>query len=355
MNKNRFGFAIAIAAILCLSACTTGKEISPEPNVLKAPTLSYNNGSVSWKEIKDAEKYEVSINDEIFVTYNCYYQIPVTEQVLSYAVKVKSISQNKIDSDFSKSLTFSARLLKKITNVSMNFNHKSDEYTLSWKQTDCEKYMIYINQEKYESASTTLTTKSSDYVTGENRITVQPVGNPFDVIPEASTLIVEKSHPFTDTSNIRVENGNLIYGENNIYTEYIPDGITNNFCVSNIEENKIKSDGPICSVEKVLPPEIDTYYYGYQSMDSKTIVSVTIEVSAPLNCDKIYIELVQGNKVILNSIENGTSIGGTNGSSHYWKITFNTKGYNIPRQTDAYITACSNGCINSTTIRHSLV
>ncbi len=301
MKKRILSIGIFLTSILCFSACSNPDTTPSSPTVLSTPVIRYDNGTILWDEVKNAEKYEVSINNEIFITYNCYYNIPVTNDQLPYTVKVKSVSQTMTDSDFSQSLTFSARLLKKITNVSMNFNHNSDEYTLSWTRSDCEKYTICINQKKYITENNSLKTKSSDYVTGENIISVQPLGNTYDVIPEASTLSVEKSQPFADTSNIRIEDGCLIYGHNSIYsTNHLPSGKTNIIQISNIEENKIKSDGPIFSAYKVSPPKITNANLDLDRSDSSTWV-IDIDGIASSDCEWIRIELFSSNDSFIGS------------------------------------------------------
>lgn len=323
---------------------------------LNPPKVFYENGTISWDAVENADKYEVSINNKIFVTYDCFYQLPITKNILFYTVKVKSISESKMDSVFSTPLTFSARLLPEVTNLSMAFNHNADEYILSWNQSDCEKYTIFINENKFVTEKNNLTTHSSDYITGENVVSVLPLGNTYDVIPKATILYVEKSLPFSDVSNIHIENGNLVFGKNQIYQGYIPEGKTNDFCLSNIEDGKIKSDGPKFAIERVQSPQMDSYVYGYLSMNSDTIISVTLEIITSVNCDNVYIELVQRDKVILNSKDHGTIIRGGDGSSYqYWLITIDTKGYYIPQNTYAYVTAYETNCIKSPTIRYHLV
>lgn len=351
-----FSFIFLVCAVSCSSQNPDTSENHSKPQMLDTPKVSYKNGTVFWDAIQNADKYEVSINNKIFITYNSFYHLPITNNTLSYTVKVKSVSESKKDSYFSKPLTFSARLLPQITNLSMSFNHIADEYILSWNPSDCEKYKIYINGNINVTENSSLITHSSNYVTGENVISVFPVGNTYDVIPEAATLYLEKSQPFPDVSNIRIEDGNLIYGKNHIYEGYIPEGKTIDFCLSNIEDGKIKSDGPICSVERVLSPKMDSYTYGYSSMESNTLISVNFKIITEISCDNVYIELIQNNKVILNSKEHGSIMRGGDGLSYQiWTITIKTNGYYIPHNTYANVTAFKAGCVNSPTVKYNLV
>lgn len=340
---NREGFMKNFFCFLLICLFLSPILVSCNENEqLDDPILSYNMGIVSWDEIEDAEKYEVFINDKIFITYDCCYQIPINEISQHYIVKVKAISENKNDSNFSKELSFDAKIIKKIDDLSININNNNNEVVLSWSESNCSKYQIFINDSKYESTINSFITNSSYYSAGENKVSVLPIGSEFDIIPEPIEQYVEKSQPLPNTYNIRIENGKLLYGENSIYdTKYLPEGKVSKFVLSNIENNKICSDGPIVEYYKVSAPDLTGS--SRRGPNNSTYIEVT--GIAPEDCDSVYIEILSTNMEYIN-------YGGAGGFGT--KRNFAVKITEITRAHYVRIYGCKNGCISSNPIYSSI-
>lgn len=309
---------------------------------LNEPILSYNRGVVSWNAIQGAEKYEVFINDEIFITYDCYYSVPINETSHHYIVKVKAISENTKDSNFSEELSFDAKTIKKIDDLNIDINNNINEVVISWSASNCSKYQIFINDKKYESNINSFITNSSYYSIGENKISVLPIGSKYDIIPEPIERSIEKSQPLSNTDNIRIENGKLLYGEHSVYnTDYLPEGKVSKFTLSNIESDKICSDGPMVEYYKVSAPDLT----GSSRRGPNNATYIEVSGIAPEDCDSIYVEILSTNMEYINY----GSAGGFGA-----KRNFTLEITEITRAHYVRIYGCKNGCISSNPIYSSI-
>lgn len=299
--KKIFFLSVLLAGAFLLSACNDNAEnidgSGTDNYKLATPKITCANGIIYWDEIKNADKYEVSVNDVIATSYVCSYELPFSADSKDFEVKVKAISEEYRDSEFSKTLSFSAKIILPIETLSVEIMNENDTVSISWAETNCTDYMVSINDKQFSTQSTTFLTSSDEYISGVNTISVQPEGNDYDIIPAPTTATVEKSLPLNDMTDIRIEDGKLLYGENSVYdTSFIPAGENYTFTLSNIEDGKIKSDGPSFTAYKLVQPEITRAVKDYYSE-----YPVVIEGIAPDDCKTIFYELYSADDILITS------------------------------------------------------
>ncbi len=267
---------VLITIFLCFSFLLTGLcFVGCDKKQLATPQIVYENGTIKWQPVKNAEKYEVKINDQVFITYNCIYDIPLTYNSKDYNVSVKSIGKNINDSDFCKPLIFTARRLTQ-TPVTVEINSVNTIYISFDKLSGISKYVVKINNKiKGSYSSSYIHVVSSDFQTGENIISVEPdIEKEFYDVIIPAVITVEKSESLPNIRNYKLIDGQIYYGYNYEYiydTSHLYNGRTNTFTLCNFEENKIPSDGPIVKIYKCYPyrPAAHEYSDKYQLWDRK--------------------------------------------------------------------------------------
>lgn len=343
--KKAFIISLFLAGALFISACNnnTNDTGGTETDTIRlsTPKVSYADGTIYWAEVKNADKYEVSINNTINITYFCNYTLPLSYENQDFEIKVKAVSEDYRDSEFSNTLSFSAKIILPVETLSVEIMNENDRISISWSETNCDEYIVSINDKQFSAKSTTFLTSSDEYIAGMNTISVQPKGDDYDITPAPATTTVEKSLPLNDLSNIRIEGGKLLYGENSVYdTSFIPAGENYTFTLSNIEDGKIKSDGPSFTAYKLIQPKITRATKDYYSE-----YPVIIEGIAPDDCKTICYELYSTEDILIAS--------GTTSFIDYPSREFHI---NIDDLNSAYspdyvkITSIKEGMINSETL-----
>lgn len=299
--KKAFIICLLLVGTLFISACSSNTDdtggTETDTARLDTPKISYSDGTVCWDEVQNADKYEVSVNDAISITYNCSYPLPLSYESQDFEIKVKAVSEDYRDSEFSKPLSFSAKIILPVETLSVEIMNEKDRISISWSETNCAEYIVSLNGKQFSTKSATFLTSGNEYVAGSNTISVQPVGSEYDIIPTPATATVEKSLPLEDMTDIRIEDGKLLYGENSVYdTSFIPAGENYTFTLCNIEDGKIKSDGPYFTAYKLTSPKITVATKDYYSE-----YPVIVEGVAPDDCKTIFYELYSAEDTLITS------------------------------------------------------
>ncbi|NCA67812.1 MAG: hypothetical protein EOM87_07105, partial [Clostridia bacterium] len=101
MKKIKYTIIISIfLCIILLVACQSSIQLAIPQN------LAIISNVLEWSAVPDASGYEVSIDDELYITDNAYFPINVTETG-SYILKVRSIGKGDfVSSAFSNEITY---------------------------------------------------------------------------------------------------------------------------------------------------------------------------------------------------------------------------------------------------------
>lgn len=205
MKKKIVTSALLLAIISSFSIFSSCSK-----NSLDVPTVQYNKGVISWNKIDKANKYELSINDNIATTYDNEYTLPVLTVPVKYTIKVKAISEtpNYIVSEFSKPITFETYMLPTVETGKFSYNQDISEVTIpvSYKGNRCD---LYINEQYIKSyTETSLTLNNDQFNSGENTIELKTSTNSKNICDSASKRItVYKNYDF---DNIKLKNGDII-------------------------------------------------------------------------------------------------------------------------------------------------
>ena len=237
--------------------------------ISNVPTVQYNKGVISWNKIDKANKYELSINDNIATTYDNEYTLPVLTVPVKYTIKVKAISEtpNYIVSEFSKPITFETYMLPTVETGKFSYNQDISEVTIpvSYKGNRCD---LYINEQYIKSyTETSLTLNNDQFNSGENTIELKTSTNSKNICDSASKRItVYKNYDF---DNIKLKNGDIIGTKDG--KEYVCDTTSlPNGESTQIIKNCLPSDNDITSnpvsAESVILQDnqiICTFTFGY--------------------------------------------------------------------------------------------
>ena len=235
---------IIICSFIIIGCSNKNNNTSPEPQgpiKLSAPILTWDNGTISWNAVDNATKYEVSLNNEITYTYNTSINVDISNNIKHYDVKVKSISEdlNYINSNFSEELKFDTIKLYTPNNLLYKINHSEHKVLLSWRVKDlyADSYELYINGNYHSSIPSNeidiQINENESYIAnnivcsynldgklfnvGRNSFYIKAVSNNKFYLnsDDSASLWIIKN---TQYSNIRVENGQLLYNDNSVYT-----------------------------------------------------------------------------------------------------------------------------------------
>lgn len=238
-------FILVITIFICsiISGCANNnKNSNPDTSnsvQLSAPVPTWNNGVISWDSVDNASKYEVSINNIISYTYETEIKIDVSTSLQHYDIKIKSISEdlNYTNSEFSDELSFDTLKLYS-PNLSYTINHSAHLVTLNWKTSNlyADFYELYLNGAYHSKISSSdinsYVNENESYIinnitcsyslngdifsVGTNQFYIKAISNNKYYLPSNNSNIMSlnKNSQYT---NIRVENGQLLYNDNSIY------------------------------------------------------------------------------------------------------------------------------------------
>lgn len=238
-------FILVITIFICsiISGCANNNKNSNSDTSnsvqLSAPVPTWNNGVISWDSVDNASKYEVSINNIISYTYETEIKIDVSTSLQHYDIKIKSISEdlNYTNSEFSDELSFDTLKLYS-PNLSYTINHSAHLVTLNWKTSNlyADFYELYLNGAYHSKISSSdinsYVNENKSYIinnitcsyslngdifsVGTNQFYIKAISNNKYYLPSNNSNIMSlnKNSQYT---NIRVENGQLLYNDNSIY------------------------------------------------------------------------------------------------------------------------------------------
>ncbi len=238
-------FILVITIFICsiISGCANNNKNSNSDTSnsvqLSAPVPTWNNGVISWDSVDNASKYEVSINNIISYTYETEIKIDVSTSLQHYDIKIKSISEdlNYTNSEFSDELSFDTLKLYS-PNLSYTINHSAHLVTLNWKTSNlyADFYELYLNGAYHSKISSSdinsYVNENESYIinnitcsyslngdifsVGTNQFYIKAISNNKYYLPSNNSNIMSlnKNSQYT---NIRVENGQLLYNDNSIY------------------------------------------------------------------------------------------------------------------------------------------
>ena len=238
-------FILVITIFICsiISGCANNNKNSNADTSnsvqLSAPVPTWNNGVISWDSVDNASKYEVSINNIISYTYETEIKIDVSTSLQHYDIKIKSISEdlNYTNSEFSDELSFDTLKLYS-PNLSYTINHSAHLVTLNWKTSNlyADFYELYLNGAYHSKISSSdinsYVNENESYIinnitcsyslngdifsVGTNQFYIKAISNNKYYLPSNNSNIMSlnKNSQYT---NIRVENGQLLYNDNSIY------------------------------------------------------------------------------------------------------------------------------------------
>lgn len=205
MKTKIISSAFLLAIISCCSVFASCSQ-----NSLDAPTVQYNKGVISWNKIDKANKYELCINDNITITYDNKYALPVLTVPVKYTIKVKAVSEtpNYIVSEFSKPITFETYMLPTVETGEFSYNQDISEVTIpvSYKGNRCD---LYINEQYIKSyTETSLTLNNDQFKSGKNTIELKTSTSSKNICDSVSKkIIVYKNYDF---DNIYLKDGDII-------------------------------------------------------------------------------------------------------------------------------------------------
>lgn len=239
-----FIFIISILSSVILIGCSNQnnnntQEEKKEPIQLSAPILSWNNGTISWSAIDNASKYEVSLNNEVSYTYQTSINVEISNNLKHYDIKVKSISENPnfINSNFSENLIFDTIKLCE-PYLLYKINHLEHIVSLTWSTSNlfADSYELYLNNNYHSTISSSeidvKINENESYISnnftcsynlsgeifevGNNNFYIKAISNNkyFLDSDNSNSRWLIKNDKYT---NIRVENGQLLYNENSVY------------------------------------------------------------------------------------------------------------------------------------------
>ena len=238
-------FILVITIFICsiISGCANNNKNSNSDTSnsvqLSAPVPTWNNGVISWDSVDNASKYEVSINNIISYTYETEIKIDVSTSLQHYDIKIKSISEdlNYTNSEFSDELSFDTLKLYS-PNLSYTINHSAHLVTLNLKTSNlyADFYELYLNGAYHSKISSSdinsYVNENESYIinnitcsyslngdifsVGTNQFYIKAISNNKYYLPSNNSNIMSlnKNSQYT---NIRVENGQLLYNDNSIY------------------------------------------------------------------------------------------------------------------------------------------
>ena len=303
MKKQTFLVGILVASALILSACAPYDEPSHQPSVttpttLDTPLISYNKGIISWNEIPNADKYEVSIDNQIFVTYQNKYELSVGYNSESHDAKVKAISEKP---NFLK-LSFETRQLSPsyFSFSISNADKRSAHLNIQSSDSEIEFYKIYINNNYIDNFATKeITLQNELFSVGENIISLYGSSN--DPYLCDSISCNQKLVKNVDFDSIEICDGQLIcsLGEQKIIydTSAFPVGKSIQLIENKtiLPTNYIYSSGIELAVTKLPPPELvtgtiisDDFPNSYYPFNY--VANITMKLDTNLSIDKIGIK-----------------------------------------------------------------
>ena len=277
-------FLLLVSSVIFAVGCTDNQANLTNPTKLSTPVLMWENGLIKWEAIDNASKYEVSINDQIIYTYKTQIELEISTTKRNYKVKVKSISESAdfLNSDFSDVLDFETVKLSSPTNLRYEIDNNSHKVNIIWSITDynADIYQLKINEKIYNLSANLIEIKentNTSFVSNNLLCKYTINGELFDVgINEISmqarsfnkyflssdiTNSLRTLYKNPQLTNIRVKDGTLKYGDNNVYDTSIWDAIidTEPFAVINKEnssETVLWSDPSYVNIYKIHAPQI---------------------------------------------------------------------------------------------------
>ena len=130
MKKSKY-LIIILAFLTCFSFILVGcGGNNDNENTLDTPQITFSNGTITWQQVKNAEKYEYFLNGNIYYTYENIIDLNLTYSEKTFEIKVKAISGNHkfSNSTFSDTLKFTSFYIPHILDIhSLSINEATNE------------------------------------------------------------------------------------------------------------------------------------------------------------------------------------------------------------------------------------
>ena len=234
--------------------------------------IRYEDGMIKWDSTNTNCSYEISINGNILISENKYYEIEFDCNVI-YSVKIRAVSKDSkhIDSEYSNLLSFNK--LNAVSNIIYE-NGK-----IKWSSvSNATKYFVWINGIKYDSLTNEL--EFSDFVVGPNEIKIQAYGHDSYI---SSSVFTDSLTKYSKVSNIRYENGMIKWDSTNINCSY-EISINGNISISENKYYEIALDQNVVYSVKVRAisndsKHIDSDFSNINEITYHKLLEPTIQIS----------------------------------------------------------------------------
>lgn len=181
---------VLISAVACATTGTAGKDDQGR-FILAAPEISISGNTVTWKEVRYAKEYGVSVNDaDDVVVKSTHYTLNTLEG--ENTVKVRALGDNAetVTGEYSKTVSYVAGNRLDTPKMPTVVKNDDNSRTVSWNAIDkAESYNIKMQRDNAASETFTSTTnelriESEKFAElGIYSISVQAVSSQDKVLP----------------------------------------------------------------------------------------------------------------------------------------------------------------------------
>lgn len=290
---------IFLSLVFC-SCNKTEPQLHP-PVKLETPIVKYEKGVISWNKVKNADKYELSINNRIEISYDTQYFLDVTTESKLYYVKVKAITESEkfLNSDFSTTFSFHTFALPTPFITSSEYNEEKTEatYIINFETNIADYYKLFINNNYIcQFDQNNFIIKKQQLINGSNHVVIQACSNNAFICDSFYEFELIKQHNYED---FRIQNGNLIYSKYNTDFIYNTDSflpgeyeiiIINHESSSPYPFFDFSSDGSLVTIKKLFSPKVLDCRYIKEQDSSQTLFQIylKLELFGPA-CNRIEI------------------------------------------------------------------
>lgn len=288
---------LSFLILVCVAACSPPSEadtLEPEdpetpsePKQLNAPEISFENGSITWSAIENADKYEIEINGAVEITYSTNYSLHITNNSTHYNVRVKAVSESPsyLNSSFSDVLSFDTYYLASPSVI--DITKSNDNVSASVEVDYSSKFLdVLINGNLYttlDDGETTLLLNNINFADGYNSLDlVARSDNNYIIASYPTTLSIYK---YADHENLRIEDEKLLYTENGIDKEYVLELCgAGEWTIRNYQDKAPASPAHIVFAS-------DGVKMFFTKIHPATVIECVYTESKDRSCDTLYLKL----------------------------------------------------------------
>lgn len=170
MNLKKLGF-VAAGTLMLFAVGATMTACGGAPGKMKAETIVYDGETISWGEVKNAEKYLVTINDVPHVTTKTSYALSEKKAGDELVVSVCGLNAKEKEG---KKATRTFTRLETISESTITFDEMG---VMSWGDIDgADSYLLYIKENGGKTEEVTVSSSTyNEFPTGKQlTIKVRP-------------------------------------------------------------------------------------------------------------------------------------------------------------------------------------